>query len=535
MVRAPKDKEPNQKFIAARQRLESKRDPGTTMTQEEFADECNRWLADTEDPDGPITGSTISKIEQGHTTWPRVWRRKAYRAITGAATDAELGFHDKRRARRLESASVRVGDVSGSGSHLPALVPMDLGNPTPAGSEVVRSGHASSRPVTAERTIFARAASVTLPPADAAGVAFEHGQIEDILGLFGGGGEAEEGSEVRRRTFLAGGLGVAVPGLAMEFVRHSLGLSGAESLIESSADEWNEIVLEHGQSYMVVPPAQMIEPLMIDMVALQHAMSRDDRSAASSDMQRAAALLAALTAMTVANLGGLRQSRRWWRTARTLAERSRDPRTRVWIRGREVVRALYEQRPMGTVLRMLEEADDIARTAPRDATPELIAGKAQALALAGHREAASASVREIENLFPDLPVRVTADESVFGWPADRLQFTKSFVYSFIGNYADAEEAQNAAIEVFPTAYVRGPAQIELQRAVCLAKIGDTSSAVRHAHEVMTTLPAADHVRPIADLGRKVLAAIPAAEQSRREVAEYKEFLGVTPQLEMRHP
>jgi len=91
---------PNWKFIRARERLESLRDPGTIMSREEFADECNKWLADKPDPDGPITANTMAKIEQGRTTWPRLWRRRAFRAITGAATDADLGLYDKRRKRQ---------------------------------------------------------------------------------------------------------------------------------------------------------------------------------------------------------------------------------------------------------------------------------------------------------------------------------------------------------------------------------------------------------------------------------------------------
>jgi len=97
MDTSPEEKKKrNWRFTRARKRLESLRDPGA-MSREEFADECNKWLASKSIPDKTITANTIAKIEQGKVTWPGLWRRRAYRAITGATTDAELGLYDKRR------------------------------------------------------------------------------------------------------------------------------------------------------------------------------------------------------------------------------------------------------------------------------------------------------------------------------------------------------------------------------------------------------------------------------------------------------
>ncbi|WP_213457500.1 helix-turn-helix transcriptional regulator, partial [Rhizomonospora bruguierae] len=93
---APDRSRPNVLFRKARERLPSKRCPGTVMGRQEFADECNQWLGDKPDPGGPVTESAIGKVESGRVTWPREWRRAAYRHVTGTATDAELGFFDRR-------------------------------------------------------------------------------------------------------------------------------------------------------------------------------------------------------------------------------------------------------------------------------------------------------------------------------------------------------------------------------------------------------------------------------------------------------
>jgi transcriptional regulator with XRE-family HTH domain len=338
---------------------------------------------------------------------------------------------------------------------------------------------------------------------------------------------------VQRRTFLGAGLSLIAGGdLALEATRHGLIAVLAEQRAESSVDEWQEIVQEHGYTYMSTAPADLLEVLAVDMLAVQYAVGAETNSAIQRELRRSAAMLAALTAMTLANLGQLAMGRRWWRTARRLADESADLRVRMWIRGREVVRALYEERPIGAILRMVAETEDLAGTAPPDAMPEFISGKAQALALAGQRDAAIAALHQVEATFVSLPTGMTADNySLFGWPTDRLMFTRSFVYSHLGDFPLAAEAQSAAIAAYPETYRRGPAQIELQRAMCLAKMRDTTAAVQHAQGVIADLPDSERIRPVVDLGRKVLDAVPQEDQQRPEVVGYRAFLGLPPALE----
>jgi len=72
--------------------------------------------------------------------------------------------------------------------------------------------------------------------------------------------------------------------------------------------------------------------------------------------------------------------------------------------------------------------------------------------------------------------------------------------------------------------VRQPAQLELHRAMCLVRSGDVTEGTRHAQAVITNLPAAHRIRPILDLGRTVLAAIPPPERDRTRVQEYRDWL-----------
>jgi hypothetical protein len=346
-----------------------------------------------------------------------------------------------------------------------------------------------------------------------------------------GGGFAGQGvSAVDRRGFLQAG--VLAPALMLELSRLGLGDAMA-SRGDLPAAEWEEIVAEHGFAYMTTAPDVLLQDLMIDVLAIQYAVGGEPAdSSRAKDLQRCGALLAALTAMTVANLGQLREGRRWWRTSRELARKSEDSRVQAWVYGREIVRALYEKRPIGAIISMVDNFEAHVPDAPQDAMQEFVTGKAQALALAGRRDEAKACLPALEDICSRLPRSVVADgESIFGWSLDRLKFTQSYVFSFIGDYPKAADAQADAIALYAPNYTRGPAQIELQRAICLARIGDASHASRHAQSVMNSLAPGDRIRPVVDLGFRVLQEIPLKDRGLPEVRGYAEFLGFTKEIE----
>lgn len=91
----------NDLFRAARLRLKSA-DGSGPMSREEFADRVNAVI-DPSDTDGPVAASDIGKIERGIVSWPRKYRRQAYRLILNVKTDAEIGLVN-RRVRPTDAA-----------------------------------------------------------------------------------------------------------------------------------------------------------------------------------------------------------------------------------------------------------------------------------------------------------------------------------------------------------------------------------------------------------------------------------------------
>lgn len=94
----------------------------------------------------------------------------------------------------------------------------------------------------------------------------------------------------------------------------------------------------------------------------------------------------------------------------------------------------------------------------------------------------------------------------------------------MGSFAKTELAQQAALRLYPESNMRGPAQIELQRALCLVRSGDLAQGTRYAQTTITNLPVIHRIRPVADLGQRVLSVIPAHERHQGWAKEYGECL-----------
>jgi tetratricopeptide (TPR) repeat protein len=364
-----------------------------------------------------------------------------------------------------------------------------------------------------------------------------------LLNILGPADESDE-DVMKRRAFLMGlaaltGLGATAPGMSLESMRHGLNRALAERDSVADVDEWHEIALEYGHMYPITAPSELLKSLVTDFYGLQAAIERYPNDGTQRKLRQVGAMLSAFTAQTVANLGYLREARRWWRTARRAADESDDRYTMLWIRGREIVRAGYEHRPLTAILQLIDEAEARVDTSPPVAAlPEFLSGKAQTLALMGRPASTDteATLIRLRKVFEALPLPLkAASDSIFTWGEERLWFTESLVYTYLGDFRRADTAQGRALALYPVNDLRSPAQIELQRALCLVSAGDVLPGVCHAQSIVSNLPAMHRVRPVADLGHKVLRAVPIAEQQRASIQEYHECLNAsfatpTPQL-----
>ncbi|MGH3812775.1 MAG: XRE family transcriptional regulator [Pseudonocardiaceae bacterium] len=100
--------ERNDRLRRARERVESPNASGEPLSRQELAELVNAWAYDNTTPQRIIAtdANYVGQLERGRIRWPQdADRRAGFRAVLGAATDAELGF---RRPRRSKST---VADV----------------------------------------------------------------------------------------------------------------------------------------------------------------------------------------------------------------------------------------------------------------------------------------------------------------------------------------------------------------------------------------------------------------------------------------
>ena len=333
---------------------------------------------------------------------------------------------------------------------------------------------------------------------------------------------------VIRRTFLAGAAALAASSAAdksatLEAVRRDLHRSLAAEPTEADVHEWQQITQDYGEAYPIAAPADLIRSLMVDLPSLKNALRQPGSALRQRELLRTGALLSAFTAQSISNLGQPLEAKRWWRTAKHAADRSGDPYSIIWIRGREICHAMGS-RPDPVVLRLIEEADSIAVKAPPEATLGLTAMKAQTYALCGRAPDARAALRQIREQFEASPTGYSG--SLLAWGEERLYSTESFAYSRLGKIAQAERATRDGLSLHASndsRNLRHPAGLRLNLAFVLVQSGDIREGLHLAQTVIDGLPEELRGNSIED-GRKLLAIVPRQAQRGTDVQAYREWM-----------
>lgn len=86
-------REPNNLLRAARLRLVSPSGSGRVLSRQELAEAVNAWLFEHTGRVTYVDAGLIGKWERGEHRWPAEDKRRALRAVLGAACDADLGLY----------------------------------------------------------------------------------------------------------------------------------------------------------------------------------------------------------------------------------------------------------------------------------------------------------------------------------------------------------------------------------------------------------------------------------------------------------
>ncbi|MGW0215251.1 XRE family transcriptional regulator [Micromonospora chokoriensis] len=259
--------------------------------------------------------------------------------------------------------------------------------------------------------------------------------------------------------------------------------------------------------------------LSADLTVLQHQMAADTGTRRTS-LLRAAARLSVIVALSLVASGQIVLGRRWWQTAHRVADQSGDVETRVLVRAWDVVNGCYDGRQPSTVVALSDEVLPLLQRQATSAVCGLLAGRAQALSLAGRHAEAVATVRQLADLAQRLPATVVGDvESLWGWPEHRVHHTESWVYTHAGRLGDAESAQTQVLDLYPASQARLRAQVQLHQAVRLIRGGHIPDGLRCAADTLDALPVHLHNHVLQSVAAQVTDAVPVVERSRPAFAD----------------
>jgi transcriptional regulator with XRE-family HTH domain len=339
-----------------------------------------------------------------------------------------------------------------------------------------------------------------------------------------------ENDDMERRRLLQALATLGVPALAppldaIQSIRE--GVDRALGRDESThLDEWQETIAEYGYRYMALPPERLIAELSVDVYTVQQTMARigtGDRN--FPEWCRVTAMLSLLTAKTLFNLGHTTEARRWWATAQSAADRSGDPTVSLYVTGEGLTRALYEDRPTPALLTKINKVESQATAVPCSGLAKLAAVRAQALALDGRTNEAIAALRDAHAIYEKLPDSVTKDVvSLFGWAADRLLYTETWVHAYTGRGEAAAQTARRALDILPASDIRSRTQLALLQGLGHVRGGDVTEGIRQARTAYENHPPEQRTAMISHLADQVLAAVPPQRRAEPTVTEFRDLL-----------
>jgi hypothetical protein len=286
------------------------------------------------------------------------------------------------------------------------------------------------------------------------------------------------------------------------------------------------IVWDRAWSFNTTPPESMFDILADDMIIVQRLYDRLRSDTDRRHLNGVTAQLSSLLAETLAALGNISGSRIWYSTARRLADESCEPDVRTWVRSREIVQGLYEQRPPQHLLALADETIEISDKPSAGAVHARV-GRAQVLAALGRSTDAINAIRDAEEMFSGLPSSVTSDAvSVFGFAEHRLRHSEGYVYTHLAQVALAETALTSAAAIYPPEAIVARVHLDLLTSLRLIHDRDPRGGLDYAVTILQRVHdghLTEHIRvPV----KSLVESVPTSERHYQGLIELRELAAI---------
>jgi len=315
-----------------------------------------------------------------------------------------------------------------------------------------------------------------------------------------------------------------VPGLAgIESLR--LWLDGAlhdDAVSEDVVEAWQRAALAHGRVSRLCPAGELVVELGADLVELGLVIRRCRSASSLRRLVRAAAQMSGLMCLMFVRLDDRDAFGRWAVTARMAAVEAGDPATLSWVLAQEAYGRYYAG-DLRDAVNVARQAQDLMRRTPSVGAVLAAALEARAHAARGDEGNTRRTLGRAEVILGALePGSVSA--SAFGYTESQLRFHEGSAYTRLRAIGPALRAQDRALELCPPGDYTDWAMTRLDRAACLAQVGDVPGAVGYAIETVSGLNGEQRRGIIAGRGRELVRALPVKYRQAAVVGEFEELL-----------
>jgi tetratricopeptide (TPR) repeat protein/transcriptional regulator with XRE-family HTH domain len=300
------------------------------------------------------------------------------------------------------------------------------------------------------------------------------------------------------------------------------------SVSATMLDQWEETAAGYGTQYMTVPPLRLLCDVLLDFGDVRRMCEQRQSIEFAERLCRLAAQLAALTGMTMIDIGDQRMARSFFRTARIAADETGDRSLRAWVTVREALIPMYYGDPREAVSLARAGADLAGRS---QCVAGVMAPVAEARALArlaaqgkrGVLGRARASLDRAADGLDALPASQRAD-TAFGYTERQFLFHKGDALVALGDHKGAEESFGQSLRLYSPTEFLDRSLVLLGQARCKLESGEPEEALRISRNTLLDLPRDHRTEIVVHAARALGESVAARHSSLPAVREYRTAL-----------
>ena len=308
----------------------------------------------------------------------------------------------------------------------------------------------------------------------------------------------------------------------IDSIRHSVDrtLAAAATVTVEQVESRSEAADASARECVVVPPPEMLCRLTLSMADAQRYLWASQPSPAlSRDLHLVVARLATLIADEMTVLGDVQQSRAWYHTARTAADRTNDNGLRADVRTLAALLPLYYG-DAREVVKIVRQAQQIAANTPCLTTALAPTYESLAWAQMSAVEDSEAALAEARNGVAGLDGNYT-EESVFGFSPRRWRFYEGKILSYLGRTEEAWAVHDDALALYPSEVVGDPALIHFDRSVSLIRGEQVEAGCVLAERTLLGLPDSHRTSIFVRAANRAFDAVPRSAWGIPAVKRYQ--------------